>query len=254
MKINNAGNVKFDFTGERFIVTGASSGIGRCIATELIDSGAEVLAIARRKQVLEELKMYCPQRITIAPIDVTHVEMLRSVIDSYAALGKIAGSVHAAGVNRFTPLRAFNRNDAIDIMETTLWAGIDLIRLMSRKKYMSATMSHVMIGSVAGMEGCAGLTGYSAAKSAVINAARTMALELASKYIRINAVSPGWVESDMTKQMKDVYPDGIQKQIEMHPLGIGQAIDVSNMTLFLLSDRAKWITGGNFVVDGGYMA
>ncbi len=245
-------NIKFEFTGRRFVVTGATSGIGKKIAEDLINSGGVILAIGRREERLNELKEIYKDKIISAPLDVNDFDALKKAIEDFAAEGKIHGSVHCAGVNKFTPLRAFNWKDAEHIIKTSLFAGIEMTKIISSKKISAEKGSHVLIASVAGLKGETGFTAYSAAKSAVIGAVRTMALELAIKDIRVNAITPGWIPTELTDRIDARYPGHIDTIKLEHPLGIGSVEDVSNLAMFLLSDEAKWITGSNIVIDGGY--
>lgn len=245
-------SIKFEFIEKRFVVTGASSGIGNHIAHELAKSGAKVLAIARRENKLKELQEQYPDKIEIAAVDVTDFEKLKTALEDYSLKGKIDGSLHAAGINKFTPLRVFDWEVAEQIIKTSLYAGIELVRILSKKKFTADISSHILLSSVAANEGPMGFTAYSAAKSGLLGAIRPMAMELASKNIRVNAISPGWINTEMTKGIENYYPVGIDEIIKSHPLGIGTVEDVSNLALFLLSDESKWITGANIVIDGGY--
>ncbi|NLW48206.1 MAG: SDR family oxidoreductase [Firmicutes bacterium] len=246
--------VKFDFTGKRFVVTGASSGIGRQIAFELAEAGASVLALARREGKLKELQKEFPERISIAVIDVTDSNKLEEAITLFAGDCKINGSVHTAGINQFTPLRIIKKNDVQKIMEINYLAGVELIKILSKKKFSVPNSSHVLISSVSGLQGQAGLSVYSASKSAILGTVRSLAIELAPQTIRINAVSPGWIETEMASKMKEVNPNLSEEMQKKHPLGLGNVSDVTGMVLFLLSNRSRWITGSNIIVDGGFLA
>ncbi|MCL5029259.1 MAG: SDR family oxidoreductase [Bacteroidetes bacterium] len=245
-------NINFNFATKKYVVTGATSGIGKKITEDLINNGAEVLAIGRRADKLENLKEKFGAKIRIEPLDVNNFDLLKVAIEKFSEEKRIDGSVHCAGINKFTPLRAFNWNDAEQIIKTSLFAGIELIKIVSSKKISSGKGSHILIGSVAGIKGEVGFTAYSAAKSAVIGAVRTMALELAIKDIRVNTITPGWIQTEMTDSIDARYPGHIETIKLQHPLGIGTVEDVSNLAMFLLSDEAKWITGTNIVIDGGY--
>ena len=245
-------NLKFNFSEKRFIITGTTSGIGQKISLALAGAGAELLAIGRRAERLKDLKDKFPDKISIAAIDVNNFADLKNAIEDYAAIKKVNGTVHAAGVNKFTPLRAFNWNDADSIIKTSAYAGIELIKLASSKKVGEVGSSHVLLASVAGIKGEVGFTAYSAAKSAVIGAMRSMALELAVKDMRVNAITPGWLPTEMTDSIEARYPGKIDTIKLQHPLGIGSVEDIANLVMFLLSDEARWITGSNIVIDGGY--
>jgi NAD(P)-dependent dehydrogenase (short-subunit alcohol dehydrogenase family) len=245
-------NIKFDFSGRRYVVSGASSGIGHQIASDLAGSGAVVLAIGRRKERLDKLNELYPDKIVHAVMDINDYDSLKKNIEVFAESGKVDGSVHCAGINKFTPLRAFNWNDADQIIRTSLYAGIEMIRLVSAKKVSAEKGSHILLASVAGIKGEIGFTAYSAAKSAVIGAVRSLALELAPKNIRINAITPGWIPTEMSSAIDARNPGNAETMKLQHPLGIGSVEDVSNLAMFLLSDESKWITGSNIVIDGGY--
>ncbi len=245
-------NISYNFTEKKFVVTGATSGIGKEVACSLAEAGATVLAIGRRSERLDELKDLYGDKIIPAPLDVNNFVLLKAALEDFAQSGYINGSLHAAGINKFTPLRAFNWTDAENILKTSLYAGIEMVRIISSKKNSAEKGSHVFISSVAGIKGELGFTAYSAAKAGVIGAVRSMALELAIKDIRINAITPGWLPTEMTDSIEARYPGRIDTIKLQHPLGIGSVEDVSNLVLFLLSDESKWITGSNIVIDGGY--
>ncbi len=245
-------SIKFNFSEKRFVVTGATSGIGRKISIDLASAGATVLAIGRRTERLDDLKKLFPENIIPCAIDVNDFELLKNDLEKFGEVKKIDGSVHAAGINKFTPLRAFNWNDAEGIIKTTLYAGIELVRTLSAKKLTAARSSHILIASVAGIKGEIGFTAYSSAKSAVIGAVRSMALELAIKDVRVNSITPGWLPTEMTDAIEARYPGRIDTIKLQHPLGLGSVEDISNLAMFLLSDESKWITGSNIVIDGGY--
>lgn len=242
--------VTFDFSGKKFIVTGASSGMGRQITRELALAGAEVLAIARRLPELKELQAEYPEHITIASVDVTDYNGVEKALSAFVQeKGKLHGSIHAAGILTFTPLRAFDEIQAKKMMDISFWAGINLLQVVTKKKYSVESTSHVQFSSVSAWKGQKGLSAYSATKGAAQAGMRSIAKEIAERGHRVNVVSPGWVNTDMTRDL--LTNDTIAKE---HLLGIGKPEDVSGMVLFLLSDRAQWITGADFVVDGGYLA
>lgn len=247
-------NVKFDFTGENFVVTGASSGMGRQVALELAQSGAKVLAIARREENLHELREEFPDNIFIASLDVCDSEKLECAIDVFVAVnGKLHGSVHAAGINNFTPLKSYDKKLARDIMNTSFWAGVELVRLTTKVKYAHKDTSAVLFSSVCAISSEKGMFAYAAAKAAVNGCIGSLAKEICHKGHRVNSIMPGWVEdSAMTSSLDGLIDQNFFKK--NHLLGIAQPDDITGMVLFLLSDRAKWITGTSIAVDGGFLA
>lgn len=247
------GRVTFDFTGERFVVTGASSGMGRQIAMELAEAGAMVLAVARRKERLVELAEKYPGKIVPSILDVCDAEKLSDTIRAFVAEhGKLHGAVHAAGIFANTPLRAYDETAARKVMDVSFWSGVRLMQIVNKKKYSEEGCSSVLFSSVAAAIGEKSNFAYSAAKIALQAAVRSLAKEIYTRKNRINTVSPGWVHTEMTKHEEEqsLVPP---KFLDWHLLGTGEPDDVSGMVLFLLSERARWITGEDFVIDGGYL-
>lgn len=245
--------VTFDFTGCRFAVTGASSGMGCALAKELAAAGADVLAIARREEKLRELQVKFPERITIAPVDVCDKEKVSEVIRSFVqAKGKLHGGVHAAGILGITPLKKHDSKMARKIMDVSFWAGIDFLQVCTKAAVSENGASFVLFSSVDSIAGEKGKFAYSSAKMAVNSAVKSIAKEIARRGQRVNSILPGWVQTDMTKEA-EAFTD-MAPIMERELLGAGKPEDVTGQVLFLLSDRAAWITGTNVVVDGGYLA
>jgi 3-oxoacyl-[acyl-carrier protein] reductase len=252
-------NVNFDFTNKNYVITGASSGMGKQVAIELVLSGANVLAIARHKNKLEELKAVCPSRIMIADFDVCEKESLEQSIKLFVqTYGKLDGAIHAAGILNLTPIKSYDSEIAHKMMEISFWAGMNLVQIASKNKYANEGSAFVLFSSVAALAPEKGMFAYSASKAALEVAIRSIAVEIATKMDRINVISPGWVKSQMTSDIanltNDAGLDSNNKIMNKHLLGIGKPENVSGVVLFLLSDRANWITGTNVVVDGGYIA
>lgn len=245
--------MNFDFTGERYVVTGASSGIGRQITLDLAAAGAKILAIARNKERLTEVSGHFPDRIITYSVDVCDVDKLEDSIKNFVEThGKLNGGVHAAGIAGLTTLKSFDRDLAYKIMQVNFWAGVDLLKLITKSKYGLNGTSTVMFSSIAAILNARGVFAYSASKSAVNSFVKTAAKEINMKKHRVNSILPGWVNTQMAinyEAWSDV--ESIEKNTL---LGNGEPIDISGMVLFLLSDSARWITGNNIVVDGGYLA
>ena len=242
--------VIYDFSGENYVVTGASSGIGRQVAVELAQSGAMVLSIGRNSERLEALRSEQPRRIFTASLDVCDDSALENAVSEFVeAHGKLSGGVHAAGVNAVTPLRTYDRETARKIMNVSFWAGIHLLQLVTRAKYGNPGTSTVLFSSGYSISPAKGMFAYSAAKSAVNTAVKCAAKEICSKHHRVNSIIPGWVITNMTGQFEQ--SSDIDSVLSKHLLGPGKPENVSKMVLFLLSSASSWITGSNIIVDGG---
>lgn len=247
--------VKFDFHNKNFIVVGASSGMGRQIAFELAQAGAHVLAIGRNEYRLKDLKNDFPDLISTAIMDVRSItnDELSFVIDDFVVdFGKINGLVYTAGIAAGTPLRGYDESLAREIMDTGFWGAMKFMQIATKKKYANRASSYVLFSSTAGYTGEKGLSIYSATKASIRIATRSLAHDLVKNGHRINSISPGYVNTRMTQLSVSDMGEPVEV-IGRHLLGIGEPEDVSGMVLFLLSDRAKWITGKDIIVDGGYM-
>ena len=249
-------NVKFDFSNKNFIVTGASSGMGRQVVVELAAAGANVLAIARRENELLTLQELYPDRISLAAIDVCDYGNLEIEIREFVEkFGKLSGAVHAAGIVNYTAFKMYDEIDAKKIYEVSFWGGIKFIQICAKTKLANKGASFVLFSSTGSYNAARGMFAYASAKAAVRVAVRSIAKEICKNQQRINTVSPGWVKSNMTNVLNETKDIKDIKDIkDSHLLGVGEAEDVSGVVLFLLSDRADWITGTDIVVDGGYLA
>ena len=240
-------DVNFNFTGKCFLVTGASSGIGKQIAIELAQAGAKVIAIARSEEKLNVLSQMFPENIIVIPSDISDIEIISDKVVSFIkTCGKLNGMVHAAGIDGLTPLKGYDENLALEIMQTSFWSGVKLLQFISKNKISNDASSFIFFSSVAADKGEKGMFAYSAAKAAIKASVKSFAKELSLKQHRVNTISPGRVKTPMTDENINEYV------IQRHLLGEGEPENISGVVLFLLSDRAKWITGTDIVVDGGY--
>ena len=255
-------NVTFDFSRKNFVVVGASSGIGRQVALELSQSGANVLAVGRNLERLDALRANSPvnlikhpPRIFVEQLDVTKTtaDEWSSVLENFTrSVGKINGGVYTAGIWGLTPLNSFDESLAHKIFDTSFWGAVKFLQTATRKKFSDGGASFVLMSSVAGEFSGKSLFAYSAAKAAVQAAVKSFAAEIVRGGHRINSVAPALVKTEMM-QIEMFAAAASEEIISRHLLGLGTAEDVAGMILFLLSERASWITGQNFFVDGGYM-
>lgn len=247
-----------DLTGKRFLITGASSGIGAAVARGLALRNASVVLMARDRERLEMKRqsLHNPEQHQCVCCDLKDAHALQPVIEELSKDGLFHGLVHAAGIRLLEPLRASQEKTWLGTMQINLLAAMQLIKAFRKPGVRSPEMvSAVFISSVAGQFGAPALSAYSASKGALDAAARAWAIELAPEKIRVNTVSPGYVCGNMLSQhMKLLTSDSAQRLEAAHPLGFGTPEDVADAVLFLLSDAARWITGTTLRVDGGYSA
>lgn len=247
-----------DLSGKKILITGASSGIGQSIARLAAEGGAMVVLLARRENILADIVSQLKgSGHQYYAADVTDDDRVKEVIKQAVADGTpFDGFVHSAGSELTVPLKLLNRNAFEKVLAVNAFAAFNIAKLLIQKGNINpAGASFVFISSVMAALGQAAKVGYCASKGALTAGAKAMALELASRRIRVNTILPGMVESEMSLELLgNLDEDSVNKIKAMHPLGIGEVEDVAYSALYLLSDISKWVTGTSMFVDGGYSA
>ena len=223
-------NSVFSLTNKNIIITGASSGIGRQCAITFSKFGANVILIARNKEKLKDAfaKLNKGNHIFISQ-DITEYDKLEEIISTAVEkIGKISGLVHSAGIEMTMPLRSMQSSYYEKMFAINLISGFEFARIISKKKYFDDRgASFIFISSVMGILGQAGKVGYCSSKGALISGIKAMALELASKNIRVNCILPGVVETEMSNKMfQGLSEESKKEMIDMHPLGLGIPEDI----------------------------
>lgn len=249
----------FSLLGKSVIVTGASSGIGRECAIQCSKSGANVIMLGRNEErLLETLSFLNPEiKAKYFTADLTDYPRVENIISELPEdFLPVSGLVNCAGISTTLPVKLVTPEKINDFFNINVTASFNLTRLVTKKGIISENGgSIIFLSSVMGVVGEVGKTIYSMTKGAIIAGTKSLALELAGKKIRINCISPGVVETPMSKNA--VYSkdeEKLNKIKSLHPLGLGNPIDVANLIVFLLSDASRWITGSNIIIDGGYTA
>lgn len=242
-----------DLSGQTALVTGASQGLGRDIAIELGRNGAKVACVARNAEKLAETvkQVEAAGGTAIAlPCDVNNDEAVDKLVDDLVEdWEKLDILVNNAGVTRDTLLPRMSTEQWDDVINTNLRGAFLFSRAASRYMMRARYGRIINITSVSGLIGNAGQTNYSASKAGMIGLTRSLSKELAGRKVTINAVAPGFIESDMTAALGDSLTDQIKKAVPAKRLGKPE--DVSAAVLFLASNAASYITGHVLTVDGG---
>lgn len=241
-----------NFTKEDvFIVTGASSGIGRETALLLNKLGASVVAIARNEERLIAMKNASvnPESMHIEIKDLTEdIEKLPQYVKELKnKYGKFQGMAYCAGIAELAPLQIVELDKMRKIFDINYFAPIFMMKgFADRRNNTGDRASIVVISSISGLKSDKGHTSYAGSKAAIAASSKCIARELANSNVRVNCVSPSDVKTPLTAHK-------IEEENSKYPFGCGEAEDVANMIIFLLSKKSKWITTQNFVIDCGYM-
>ena len=243
--------------GRRILVTGAASGIGLATCQLLSRLGAGIVAADSDADGLARVAESCANaEVATFAIDLREVERIPAWMQEVAGGGRLAGVVHAAGVPSIMPARLLEPSRYRDVILVNTEAALALARgFQNRNVCEAAGGSIVFISSVVAWAGSPGAAAYAMTKAALTGLAKSLAIELAPRRIRVNCVAPGFVKTPMFDRLAAMWDTGQAAQVEArHPLGVGEPSDVANAVAFLLADSGRWITGSVLVVDGGYTA
>lgn len=235
--------------GKHVLVTGASSGMGKVFAQMIAGQGARVSLLARNEERLEQTRNLLEgEGHNVVCCDLTDEEQLRQAAETMQPLD---GIVFCAGINEFVPVR-FIKQEKIDRMfQTNYFSQLLLLQMLLKKKLVNKGASIVFISSVSSLMGVQGTLLYASSKGAINSAVRVLAAELAVQQMRVNAICPGIVRTEMLSAT-NIDEETFTKQAAQYPLGLGTPEDVGHAVLFHLSEASRWLTGQCMVMDGGY--
>lgn len=242
-----------NLTGQIALVTGASRGIGRAIALELGAQGAVVIGTATSEEGAAGITSAFAEAGVSgrgAVLDVTDGAACEALVSAIAAeFGAVSVLVNNAGITRDNLAIRMKDDDWQAVIETNLSAVFRLSRLVMRAMMKARNGRIINITSVVGASGNAGQANYAAAKAGVAGMSRALALELASRNITVNCVAPGFIDTDMTRELAAEQVAALQQQIPAGRFGAPQ--DIANAVAFLASPGAAYITGVSLHVNGG---
>jgi len=235
----------YDLKNKRILVTGASSGIGREIAKQCAVMGAVMVITGRDESRLADTLAALPEEEhRVIPADLTDVDSIKTFV---ARVGQIDGVVHCAGVHGVMPARMVGKDFLDKVLNANFQAPVLLTQQFLAKKALTDNASILFMASIAAHTGTVGVATYSASKSAILGFMRPLALEVAKKGIRVNALSPGLIDTPLVNTDRA----WLEEKAKPYPLGLGQPEDVAHAAVFFLSDASRKITGSVFHIDGG---
>lgn len=248
----------FDLTGKSAIVTGGSKGLGKAMAIALAAAGANVCVVSRNISELEKVRLEIKSigRDSIAvQVDVTKLADIKAMISSVASkFGKIDVLVNNAGMNIHKPCLEYTEEEWDEIVGTNL-KGVFLCSQAAAKEMIKNGGGKIInISSIIGARGLPLMGPYAAAKGGVIQLTKVMALEWAQYKINVNAIAPGYFDTELGQLIK-VDKERYKATINRTPLGRwGKPEELAGLAIYMASDAAAFITGETIFIDGGYMA
>lgn len=242
-----------DLDGNVALVTGASQGIGEAIVLRLAAEGCRVVAASRRLEVCEEVAARAEEagvEAMAVALDVTDADAAGAAVEAVLdRFGQVDFLVNNAGITRDDLLVRMSPDDWNAVLDTDLSGVYRCTKAVLRSMLRRRRGRIVTISSVVGLLGNPGQTAYAAAKAGTLGFTKALAREVSSRDITVNAVAPGYIDTEMTEALPDSARDQLMAQI---PLGrLGSAEDVAGVVAFLLSEDAAYITGQVLSVDGG---
>lgn len=241
-------NNPFSLENKRILVTGASSGIGQCIAIECSKMGAQMVVTARNQERLHETVSQIATSDSQEIItDISTVEGVDAIVEQVPVLD---GLVLNAGIIHTAPVKFINEENMMAVFNTNILSSIRLVQRLIKKKKLNRNASVVFISSISTFQVKKGNSLYSATKGAVNSFAKALAVEVGHLGIRVNCIQPGNIKTRVmdagaiTEEQRAEY-------MKKYILGEGEPIDVAYPAIYLLSNAAKWVTGSIFTIDGG---
>jgi NAD(P)-dependent dehydrogenase (short-subunit alcohol dehydrogenase family) len=235
----------FHLRGKTVLVTGASSGIGRAVAIECARAGARLLINGRDQGRLDQtLALLEGKGHAALAADLTDQAQLASLVGQAAELD---GVVHAAGIHGVTPVRMLRAPFMQTVLDGNFMAPLMLTQGLLSRKALRNGASIVFLSSIAAHTGTVGVGPYSASKAALEGMMRCLALEIAPRGMRANALAPGLVDTPLVNQDRA----WLDEKAKMYPLGLGTPEDVAYAAIYLLADVSRKVTGIQLHLDGG---
>ena len=243
----------FSLEGQQALITGGGTGLGLGIARAFVSRGAHVVISGRREQVLREAVTNLGDRADYRVHDVTDYDSAQPLVDSITTDHKpITCLVNNAGNQIKKPAEEMSDAEMLEVIDTHLLGAFSLTRTVARGMLEAGTGSVLFTASMASLFGIPYVASYSAAKTAYLGLVRTLATEWSPRGVRVNAIAPGWILTDLARASLDTDPERKARILERTPMNcFGEPEDIGLTAAFLSSPAARFITGVCIPVDGG---
>lgn len=239
------------------LVTGGASGIGLASVERCLKEGASVMLAdlpgSDGAEQADRFNKSYPEHCQFVAVDVTDTNQVDAMVKTTVdAFGRLDAVFNNAGIGGISPAEDYPDDDFQKIIDVNLTGVFKVARAALRQMYAQGSGNIVNCSSILGVFGQSGTAAYTAAKAGVVNMTRTLALESATRGVRVNSIGPGYIDTPLLNLLDD---DARQFLISLHPMArLGRSEEVANAFLFLASDEASFITGANLLVDGGFTA
>ncbi|TRX56646.1 3-oxoacyl-ACP reductase FabG [Thalassomonas sp. M1454] len=240
----------FSLEGKVALVTGASRGIGKAIAEQLVSQGATVIGTATSQNGADNISAYLGENGKGFELNVTNNDSISALFDAIKTdFGGVDILVNNAGITRDNLMMRMKDDEWDDIIDTNLTSLFKITKAVMRPMMKKRDGRIINIGSVVGSMGNAGQVNYATAKAGLLGFTKSLAKEVASRGITVNAIAPGFIDTDMTKELTDEQKEGIFSQVPANRLG--QPEEIASTVGFLASAAAAYINGETIHVNGG---
>lgn len=234
--------------GKHILVVGASSGMGRVFSRMISEEGATVSVLARNEERLNAtLSDLAGEGHTKVVCDITDEEQVKEAVGQMSPLD---GVIFCAGISEYVPVKFVSTEKIDKIFQTNYFGHISVLRMLLKKKLLNKGASLVFISSLSSVVGVPGTLMYASSKAAINSAVKVLASELAPQQMRVNAICPGIVKTEMLSAT-NLSEEQFAEQEKNYPLGLGTPEDVGYAVLYHLSDGSRWLTGNIMILDGG---
>ncbi|MFP4459164.1 MAG: 3-oxoacyl-[acyl-carrier-protein] reductase [Candidatus Zixiibacteriota bacterium] len=232
------------------IVTGAARGIGRAISKRLVETGHYVVAVDLLEDQLQKTCDMLGENAEAAICNITDYERVSEIAKEVSKrLGRIDIIINNAGITRDNLMLRMKPKDWQMVIDVNLTGAFNIVKAFTRKILKSPAGRIINISSVVGVQGNAGQVNYSASKAGLLGMTKSLAHEFGKKQVCVNAIAPGFIETDMTEDLPDDAREGFLANIALNRAGKPE--DIADTVEFLVSDKASYISGQVIIVDGG---